>query len=200
MGHGAVSQSIPIVTAYDNLGEEGVKHSLVRTRAKAVYCDPHLLPTLVNPLKAAKEIGHVIYNSDGEVKQENIDKLKAEHGYLNILSFEELRQLGQNNPVEPLPPQPEDLCCIMYTSGSTGTPKGVPIKHKAVVAASELLLLLGLVLDMISSSMHSCWCHDNHWPISGSRGCAFDLPPSCTYPRVCFRECMSVLGRNHGLW
>lgn len=150
MSHGAVSQSMPIATAYDNLGEEGVKHSLVQTRAKAVYCDPQLLLTLINPLKAAKEIRHVIYNSDDEVKQENIDKLKAEIEYLNVLSFEELRQLGQSNPVEPVPPQPEDLCCIMYTSGSTGTPKGVPVKHKAVVAASELLSLPGLTLGMIN--------------------------------------------------
>lgn len=135
---------MPIATAYDNLGEEGVKHSLIQTGAKAIYCDPHLLPTLINPLKAAKEIRHVIYNSDDEVKQENIDKLKAENEYLNILSFEELRQLGQTNPVKPEPPHPDDLCCIMYTSGSTGTPKGVPVKHKAVIAASELLSWLGL--------------------------------------------------------
>ncbi|MCJ1470900.1 long-chain fatty acid-CoA ligase [Pseudocyphellaria aurata] len=135
MSHGAVSQSMPIATAYDNLGEEGVKHSLVQTRAKAIYCDPHLLLTLINPLKAATEIKFVIYNSDDEVKQEHIDKVKAECENVNILSFHELRQLGQSNPVGPVPPQPEDLCCIMYTSGSTGTPKGVPVKHKAVVAA-----------------------------------------------------------------
>lgn len=139
MSHGAVSQSIPIATAYDSLGEEAVKHSLVQTGAKAIYCDPHLLPSLINPLKDAKEIRHVIYNSGDEVKQENINKLKAEHESLNILSFEELRQLGHNNPVDPVPPKPDDLCCIMYTSGSTGTPKGVPVKHKAVLAASESL-------------------------------------------------------------
>lgn len=150
MSHGAVSQSMPIATAYDNLGEEGVKHSLIQTRAKAVYCDPHLLLTLINPLKAATEIKHVIYNSDDEVKQEYIDKLKAECENINILSFEELRQLGQSNPVGPVPPQPEDLCCIMYTSGSTGTPKGVSVKHKAVVAASEWPLLPRLTVDVIS--------------------------------------------------
>lgn len=137
MSHGAVSQSIPIATAYDSLGEEGVKHSLIQSQAKALFCDPHLLPTLISPLKEAKAIRHVIYNSDEEVKQENIDKLKAEFEYLNILSFEELRQLGHDNPVDPVPPKPDDLCCIMYTSGSTGTPKGVPVKHKAVLAARE---------------------------------------------------------------
>lgn len=135
--HGAVSQSMPIVTAYDTLGEEGLKHSLVATRAKAIFLDPHLLPTLINPLKEAKDIQFVIWNSQNEVKQENIDSLKKAHEKLKILSFEELRKLGEENPVEPVPPAPEDLCCIMYTSGSTGPPKGVPIKHKAVVAAGE---------------------------------------------------------------
>ena len=138
MSHGAVSQSMPIATAYDTLGEEGLEHSLVQTEAKALYCDPHLLKTLMNPLKGAKEVRYIIYNSEGEVKQEDIDKLKSEHSQLTVLSFEELRKLGEANPAEPVPPQPEDLCCIMYTSGSTGTPKGVPLKHKAVVAAGKL--------------------------------------------------------------
>ncbi|KAI4152028.1 MAG: hypothetical protein LQ341_000784 [Variospora aurantia] len=135
MSHGAVSQSIPIATAYDTLGEEGVKHSLIQTQAKAIYCDPQLLPTLINPLKEAKEVKYVIYNSEGEFKQENIDKLKAAVDHLTVLSFDELHQLGKDNPIEPTPPGPEDLCCIMYTSGTTGPPKGVPIKHKAVLAS-----------------------------------------------------------------
>jgi long-chain acyl-CoA synthetase len=133
--HGAASQSMSIVTAYDTLGEDGLKHSLVQTKAKAIFLDPHLLPTLMNPLKEATEIKYVIWNSQNEVKQENIDKLKKAHHRLTILSFEELRKLGEDNPVDVVPPTPEDLCCIMYTSGSTGPPKGVPIKHKAVIAA-----------------------------------------------------------------
>lgn len=140
MSHGAASQSLPIATAYDTLGEEGLKHSLVQTQAKALYCDPHLLPILFNPLKEAHEIRHIIYNSVGEVKQADIERLRTAYDRLTILSFDELRELGQRNPVDPVPPEPEDLCCIMYTSGSTGTPKGVPIKHKAVVGASKALL------------------------------------------------------------
>lgn len=137
---GAGSQSMPIVTAYDTLGEEGLTHSMVQTRAKAIFLDPHLLVNLINPLKQATSFQTVVYNHTLEVKQADIDRLKAAHGHLTIMSFEELRQLGEQHPCEPVPPSPEDLCCIMYTSGSTGTPKGVPLKHKNVIAAGELLV------------------------------------------------------------
>lgn len=137
VSHGATSQSMPIVTAYDTLGEEGLRHSMVATKAKLIFLDPHLLPTLINPLKEAKDIKYVIWNSEHEVNPDNIEKLKKAHEHLTIMSLEELRKLGETNPVDPVPPTPEDLCCIMYTSGSTGPPKGVPLKHKAVVAAGN---------------------------------------------------------------
>ena len=133
-----MSQSIPIATAYDSLGEDGLSHSLVQTGSRAIFCDAHLLPKLIKPLPKAKDIAHVIYNTDEEVKQENLNKLRSAHDHLTILSFDELRELGEQNPVDPVPPQPEDLCCIMYTSGTTGPPKGVPLKHKSVIASSEL--------------------------------------------------------------
>lgn len=135
MSHGAASQSMPIVTAYDTLGEEGLRHSMVATGAKVIFLDPHLLPTLTNVLKDASEIRHVVWNSQNKVKQEDIDKLHAAYPNVKVISFDELRKLGEDNPSDPVPPDPEDLCCIMYTSGSTGTPKGVPLKHSNVVAA-----------------------------------------------------------------
>jgi long-chain acyl-CoA synthetase len=135
MSHGCASQSMPIVTAYDTLGESGLQHSLVQTGAQAIFLDPHLLKNLVNPLKEATQIKYVIYNTTEEVKQADIEKLQAAHPHLKIVSWDALLQMGRENPVEPVLPDPEDLCCIMYTSGSTGTPKGVPLKHRNVIAA-----------------------------------------------------------------
>lgn len=135
MSHGAASQSMPIVTAYDTLGAEGLKHSMIATKAKAIFLDPHLLPTLVNVLNEAKDIKFVIWNSQLEANPDHVKKLKEAHPGIEVMSFEDLRQKGEDNPADPIPPTPEDLCCIMYTSGSTGTPKGVPLKHRNVVAA-----------------------------------------------------------------
>ncbi|ORY65261.1 uncharacterized protein BCR38DRAFT_340991 [Pseudomassariella vexata] len=135
MSHAAASQSMPIVTAYDTLGQEGLRHSMVATEAKAIFLDPHLLPTLSNVLKDATAVRYVIWNNQNQVKQEHIDSLKKNYSHITVLSFQELEQLGEDNPFDPVPPTPEDLCCIMYTSGSTGTPKGVPLRHSNVIAA-----------------------------------------------------------------
>jgi len=136
---GAASQSMPIVTAYDTLGEVGLQHSMKQTGAKAIFLDPHLLPKLNKPLKEAKSIQYVVYNSEqGKVKQEHIDALKRDHPHLTICGFDELLKRGKEQMVDAVPPKPNDLCCIMYTSGSTGTPKGVLLKHRNVVAGSKL--------------------------------------------------------------
>ncbi|KJY01041.1 long-chain-fatty-acid-CoA ligase 1 like protein [Zymoseptoria brevis] len=143
VAHGALSQSMPIVTAYDTLGEEGLKHSLLQTKAKAIFLDPHLLAKLIKPLQEAKDIQHVVYNddksptavSDESTIQADIKKLKEAHSHLTVLSFSEFIKKGEENKVDTVPPKPEDLACIMYTSGSTGTPKGVLLTHKNVIAA-----------------------------------------------------------------
>ena len=128
---------MPIVTAYDTLGEDGLTHSLCQTHASAIFLDPSLLPKIIEPLKKATDIRFVVYESEAEVRPEHISQLKEAHPRLTVLSFNELRDLGEENPASPTPPEPENLCCIMYTSGSTGAPKGVMLKHRNVVAASK---------------------------------------------------------------
>ena len=151
MSHAASSQSLTIVTAYDTLGESGVEHSLVQSKASAMFTDPHLLKTATNPLKKATSVKIVIYNNHTTqpVSEEKIDAFKAEHPDLTVLSFEELRALGEENPIPLTPPSPEDIYCIMYTSGSTGPPKGVPVSHAGFVAA-----VAGLYAVMEESVSH----------------------------------------------
>ncbi|CAG7934710.1 unnamed protein product [Penicillium nalgiovense] len=136
MSHGAASQSVTIVTAYDTLGEEGLKHSIVQTGSTAIFLDPSLLKSLISILRSVPSIKHIIYNTDTEIDQKLLDQLHSEFIHINVQSIEDLRKQGEENPVEPVPPKPEDLCCIMYTSGTTGPPKGVPLTHANVIAAT----------------------------------------------------------------
>ncbi|KAK5994974.1 Acyl-CoA synthetase FUM16 [Cladobotryum mycophilum] len=135
MSHACASQSITIVTAYDTLGESGVEHSLLQTGCEAMFVDPHLLKTAVGPIKKAGVktviVNHEsLFSTGGE-----IEEFKNNNPDLRVITHEELRQLGEENMVEPSPAKPTDLYCIMYTSGSTGLPKGACISHEALLAS-----------------------------------------------------------------
>lgn len=97
--------------------------------------DSDLIPKLESVLHKAIDVTLVVYNDDHSFKDGDVEKLKAAHKHLSVMSFSSLIQTGKKNPLAAEPPSPDDLCCIMYTSGTTGTPKGVPLKHKNVVAA-----------------------------------------------------------------
>lgn len=151
MAHACSSQNMTIVTAYDTLGESGVEHSLVQTKANAMFVDPHLFKTVTGPLKKASSVKVLIYNhaSHLPVSDAEMERFKSSHPELTVLSFEELRALGEENPADPVPPGREETFCIMYTSGSTGPPKGVPVSHAGFVAA-----VAGLYTIMEESVSH----------------------------------------------
>ncbi|KAI8296140.1 Acyl-CoA synthetase FUM16 [Colletotrichum sp. SAR11_240] len=136
LSHACGSQSMSIVTAYDTLGASGVEHSLLESSADAMYLDPHLLKTASGGIKKAENLKFVIYNDNCIFTQGGeVEAFQKANPDVKLLSIEEVRQLGEDNPVDPVEAKPDDLFCIMYTSGSTGTPKGVPMTHEGMVAA-----------------------------------------------------------------
>lgn len=157
------SQNIPIVTAYDTLGELGLVHLMRQTGLVAMFTDNALLPLLVLAFKQYDGIKYLIHAEpiDENDKRQGgaiykkahdaLETLKKEHPGLKVVLFAELVQLGKDHPdIQPSPPRPDDLACIMYTSGSTGTPKGVVLKHENIVAGvAGVLAVVGR--DMISS-------------------------------------------------
>ncbi|KAI8046980.1 uncharacterized protein B0P05DRAFT_20631, partial [Gilbertella persicaria] len=131
MAHGAFSQAMTIVTAYDTLGPEGLQHSITESEANLCFMNSDQLSTLSKILPGCPSIDSVIYR--GEATSEHLDAIKASGQIKHIMSFEQLEELGHQHPISPVKPQSSELCCIMYTSGSTGNPKGVMLTHGNVV-------------------------------------------------------------------
>lgn len=129
--HSCFTQNMSIVTAYDTLGEDGLLHSMNETKVEAIYTVSELLPTVKNVANKCPSLKYIIYSGETTEDLVNFKKSVTQ----KVISLDELAKLGRNNPKEPKVPEPEDICCIMYTSGSTGNPKGVILTHKNIVAA-----------------------------------------------------------------
>ena len=140
MAHACSSQSVTIVTAYDSLGPDGVRHTLTQSPISGMYVDPQLFKVVSPAIKEATGVKFLVYNDNSIFAKQDgseVEWLKKEHPDLKVLSISELAELGHNNPAEPVPPKPEDLFCLMYTSGSTGPPKGVPMTHQGIISSGK---------------------------------------------------------------
>ena len=48
---------------------------------------------------------------------------EIEEAGTKVISWDQALEMGRARPAEAIPPQPADMCTIMYTSGTTGNPK-----------------------------------------------------------------------------
>ncbi|CDR37871.1 RHTO0S03e00496g1_1 [Rhodotorula toruloides] len=149
MANACAQQSITFATAYDSLGEEGLRHSINEPSAYGIFTNASLLSTLASVVSSTPSLRVVVYDGkSNEIPSGALEKLKSSvPEECKVYTFDEFIELGRKNPSEPNLPDPEDVACLMYTSGSTGAPKGVQITNANIVACiGAVQKLLGHVV------------------------------------------------------
>ncbi|KAK4058292.1 long-chain fatty acid-CoA ligase [Microbotryomycetes sp. JL221] len=133
MANACAAQGVTFATAYDSLGEEGLRHSINEPKVYGMFSNANLLGMIAAVVKDTPSLKVLIYDGKQEdVKAGALDKLKQ--AGVEVHHFDDFIKLGKDNRIDANPGTPEDTMCIMYTSGSTGTPKGVVISNANVVA------------------------------------------------------------------
>jgi len=135
-------QGITFATAYDSLGQEGLRHSIQEPEVYGLFTNAPLLGTLAAVVADTPSLKVLVWDGKpDEVPAGALDKIRA--AGVDVHSWDDLVALGAANPVAPTLPQPQDVACLMYTSGSTGAPKAVEITNAQVVA------VIGGVLELV---------------------------------------------------
>ncbi|KAA1114768.1 long-chain fatty acid-CoA ligase [Puccinia graminis f. sp. tritici] len=133
MAHACSRRSITFATAYDSLGVAGLEHSVNEPEVVGIFTNANLLGTLAAIVDKTPTLKYVIY--DEQADERVLKKIQDTRSDIRIITYDELRQLGETKAHEIVRPEPSDIACIMYTSGSTGAPKGVLLSHLNLISS-----------------------------------------------------------------
>ncbi|PKA54687.1 Long chain acyl-CoA synthetase 1 [Apostasia shenzhenica] len=119
--------SLICVPLYDTLGTGAIDYIIEHAEIDVVFVqDKKVKQILSSDCGASRRLKSIV--SFTTITQEQIDAAAALG--IKAYSWNDFILMGKQYPSDPLPPQPLDICTIMYTSGTSGTPKGVVLTHE----------------------------------------------------------------------
>ncbi|XP_008312348.1 long-chain-fatty-acid--CoA ligase 5 [Cynoglossus semilaevis] len=125
--------SMVVVPLYDTLGPEALVFIIDQAEISTVLCDNQkkaetLLQNRENGLSSVLKTIIVMDTFEMEMVE------RGKKVGVDVVSMQEVEELGKNNLQKPVPPKPEDLTIVCFTSGTTGNPKGAMLTHENVVS------------------------------------------------------------------
>ncbi|KAL5791980.1 hypothetical protein ACOSP7_000574 [Xanthoceras sorbifolium] len=123
------AHSLVCVPLYDTLGPGAVNFIIDHAEIDFVFVQDKKAKQLLNPdcISAQRLKAMICFTSFTEEEKD-----KAVNIGIKPFTWDEFLHMGQKNSSEILPPQPFNICTIMYTSGTSGDPKGVVLTHETV--------------------------------------------------------------------
>jgi long-chain acyl-CoA synthetase len=95
--------------------------------------------------------------------------------HIKLLNFDQLLELGNQYPLQPVPTTPESLATLIYTSGTTGQPKGVMLSHANFIY--QLVALTAIIQPLVGDRTLSIL---PTWHSFGRVGEYYTLSQGCT--------------------
>lgn len=141
------AHSLICVPLYDTLGPGAVNFILDHAEIDFAFVQDKKVKEILNPdCISAQRLKALVCFTDFTDEER---ALATQQG-IQPFSWTEFLQMGKENEQEILPPQPFNICTIMYTSGTSGDPKGVVLTHETV---SSFVKGVDLFLEPIEDKM-----------------------------------------------
>ncbi|KAK2192639.1 hypothetical protein NP493_27g03000 [Ridgeia piscesae] len=135
--------SMVLVPLYDTLGPDTCTFIINQASINLVVCDT--TERVIKLLEHRSETPELRIVVCVEPLTSELTQL-AEEVNVDVITFDDLNELGQEHHHMPKPCIASDLCMVCYTSGTTGGPKGAMITHRNLIGAvAGIALHLGSI-------------------------------------------------------
>lgn len=124
--------SLVSVPLYDTLGPKAISYIIDKASIATIVCD--VVDKVEMVLECIKDRQHTVKTIVSMETPSDELVSRGQKAGIQILSLEDMEEIGMNNHHPPVPPCPEDLAIICFTSGTTGDPKGAMLTHGNIVS------------------------------------------------------------------